>query len=1146
MPVTVTQLQATIGADDTEIVKAVQRIEASFEKMGASIVAAFEKASEKAKEDLNKIEQSAENTGKKGGNALTAGFKKAWDFIGDGSIRAGKSLSLYVTAPLLLIGKHALEVAGDFEQSMSILQVAAGASGEQINKLKSLATDLGADLSIPGTSATTAAAAMTELTKSGLKVNDTMAAAKPTLLLAAAGMMDNADAAQKLGMILNQFQLDGTQAYRVANLLAGAGKNVTGGVKGMSDALLHAGTAFRTLQVPVKDAVTTLALMARNGFVGETAGTQLKTALLRLAEASKDAKTPAHELAQELFDLSTGQMKPMSEVVQILHDKLGSLSPRQQAVIGGALGGVRAFQALAVIARYTGQQFKELGDHVNQTGVLEAEAKAKTDNVKGAMAQLQSSIDTALNSALMPFMDSLKKIIAGAADAIVQFSKWSDGAKKLTVGLVAVVALAGPTLIFLGSLKNAITALIPVFTAARTAALWLWGAIGGPATIAIGIVIGLVILLYNAWTKNWGHIQEFTKAVWDQIVDEFQTDVHNIELIWSGLIDFLHARWKQGMEKLDTAVHNTARGFGAHFKDEMDASAKAAEDAANKAALAQIKALGDINSAAANKVNDNLHPGKNDPNLDLSGKKKTDEHAKQLDKLNDALADSSARLAEAQVKLHLAQKGASDQMQEAASRAIELRHEYDLLEGRTVQPLINRENAASAVENQVSGLNKYRDKLRETQTAIHQLTNSEKFEKDSIQDLAREYPGATKAQIDFLASQIQWQKHLDAAHSSTVKAVEAVRGLRVQLLGLNTNAPDAKAAVELFGAEMMKTNPAIKTATDLWVALSPKQRQAASDFAELGRRIKEAELAQQIKQIALQYHEWDAIVKGGPASASNILFSDAQRYAMELYKKGWGDLTDAEKKNGLQMYDNSKIAERNQIYFKSLTERQDDLKNAYVRARVEQDKTNDALKVQALHLRVATFALQKFGVVWTELNAQTQDVIKDLFQVDERMKALDELQQSVQSVFEHAFENIRGGLKGLFSDIMTGVEDLLTQIAAKFVAAQLTNLLFSLFPGGTNFLSSLMSGGTPGRALGGSVQPGQSYIVGENGPEMFVPSGGGRVIPNNETRAVLAGNSPTFNINITTPDAQSFMQSRSQIQSTILQMADAHRRRNGG
>jgi hypothetical protein len=45
----------------------------------------------------------------------------------------------------------------------------------------------------------------------------------------------------------------------------------------------------------------------------------------------------------------------------------------------------------------------------------------------------------------------------------------------------------------------------------------------------------------------------------------------------------------------------------------------------------------------------------------------------------------------------------------------------------------------------------------------------------------------------------------------------------------------------------------------------------------------------------------------------------------------------------------------------------------------------------------------------------------------------------------------------------------------------------------TSALSSLL--GAPGRAHGGPVSAGRSYMVGERGPELFVPSQGGRIEP---------------------------------------------------
>ena len=38
-------------------------------------------------------------------------------------------------------------------------------------------------------------------------------------------------------------------------------------------------------------------------------------------------------------------------------------------------------------------------------------------------------------------------------------------------------------------------------------------------------------------------------------------------------------------------------------------------------------------------------------------------------------------------------------------------------------------------------------------------------------------------------------------------------------------------------------------------------------------------------------------------------------------------------------------------------------------------------------------------------------------------------------------------------------------------------------------------GGLPGRATGGPVAPGRGYVVGERGPELFVPTAAGRIEP---------------------------------------------------
>lgn len=58
--------------------------------------------------------------------------------------------------------------------------------------------------------------------------------------------------------------------------------------------------------------------------------------------------------------------------------------------------------------------------------------------------------------------------------------------------------------------------------------------------------------------------------------------------------------------------------------------------------------------------------------------------------------------------------------------------------------------------------------------------------------------------------------------------------------------------------------------------------------------------------------------------------------------------------------------------------------------------------------------------------------------------------------------------------------------------------------------------GLPGRATGGPVSPGRGYIVGENGPELFVPTSAGRIAANGDV-SNAAGRDVRVAIQLSTP-----------------------------
>ena len=83
-----------------------------------------------------------------------------------------------------------------------------------------------------------------------------------------------------------------------------------------------------------------------------------------------------------------------------------------------------------------------------------------------------------------------------------------------------------------------------------------------------------------------------------------------------------------------------------------------------------------------------------------------------------------------------------------------------------------------------------------------------------------------------------------------------------------------------------------------------------------------------------------------------------------------------------------------------------------------------------------------------------------------------------------------------FEDLKRVALAALAEIAAAAVRAGIQAAIggggSGLAAGAAQILSGLIAG-APGRATGGPVAPGRPYLVGERGPELFVPTASGRV-----------------------------------------------------
>jgi hypothetical protein len=149
--------------------------------------------------------------------------------------------------------------------------------------------------------------------------------------------------------------------------------------------------------------------------------------------------------------------------------------------------------------------------------------------------------------------------------------------------------------------------------------------------------------------------------------------------------------------------------------------------------------------------------------------------------------------------------------------------------------------------------------------------------------------------------------------------------------------------------------------------------------------------------------------------------------------------------------------------------------------------------------------------------------------------------------FSRAGDVLERGLMGAIRRGSFGFEDLrrmalgvINDIAAQAVQGLMGSAGGAGGGGGglLNFgglLGSIL--GLPGRATGGPVSPGRGYLVGERGPELFVPTSSGRVEPNHALGS--RARDVRVSINVTTPPGSSAPQA---LQRSSRQVASAVRR----
>lgn len=327
----------------------------------------------------------------------------------------------------------------DFEDTITGAGVKAGATGEQLERMKETALKLGHDFPI---TASEAAEAMDRLAAGGFDAEQTMAAMPGIIEASVASGEDMATTSDVITSALNIWNLKtgdvAENTQHVADVVQMAANVSKLGMADFGLAMQYAGAPAAALGVNIEELSTAMAIMSNNGIEASTIGTSLRSTMSRLASPSKEAAAAIDQLGLHLQN-ADGSFVGITEAISQMRDAMDGMTDTQQVGIAKAIAGEDAFSGLLTLIKTSPEAYKEVEDSIKNSTGSSHEAYVKMQNtLKGSINAMKSAVE----SLAISFGSTLAPSVKTAADAIKSIADFLGGLSPATRSVVANIALS--------------------------------------------------------------------------------------------------------------------------------------------------------------------------------------------------------------------------------------------------------------------------------------------------------------------------------------------------------------------------------------------------------------------------------------------------------------------------------------------------------------------------------------------------------------------------------------------------------------------------------------------------------------------------------------------------------------------------------
>ena len=500
--------------------------------------------------------------------------------------------------------------------------------------------------------------------------------------------------------------------------------------------------------------------------------------------------------------------------------------------------------------------------------------------------------------------------------------------------------------------------------------------------------------------------------------------------------------------------------------------------------------------------------------------------------VNDSLITSFGKLA---IAIDDAQKKAQKAREDAESRGMTMRNDP-----RTGIPY----------ESPMTKAEKDRYDLAQKLKEAYKDQGREMRKLESIGKPASETGGFGATPEATLKAIAESRKRLAASNIEAEKNERLKAANEIQAIEINAQAELRKAALTIYQQERIDET---QMAAEYAAKKKEIDTKAALDISkvrsQLNAKIFTEEEAQRQKiaeELAAEEKRINDIVAGSRKIVDEIANQNKEMADKAKFSLDAATMTDNERANAQQLFD---IEQQRLTLLKQIA----DIKDLPYAERIAKEKeVNDLLNQRRNDALVAQNEQQlqreDFTLGWEKSYKQY---------VENSTNAAQQGQQAFETLsrgFEDAFTRMFRAGEVSFKNLKAGFKDLANAMIADFIRIQAQKALLGLFggsSGGGGFFGSLFGGGgsmagaallgLPGYANGGNIPAGQLSVVGERGPELFLPKQAGTIIPNGAMGGSTVNNT-AVTYSIQAVDASSFRSMLARDPEFIHNVAEQGRR----